>query len=77
LHACWQSSCWLVQARAQGEEPAVFGAADEVIDGVGVAKGGPTRTQAFWQVMTWVLQPTRQAVDVCDWINGVGTSGTG
>jgi len=27
--------------------------------------------------MTWVLQLTKQAVDVCDWINGVGTRGIG
>ena len=66
-----------MQLRAQGEVPAVLGTGDTVIDGVGDAGAGPTRTQAFWHVMTWVLQFTRQAVDVCDWINGVGTSGTG
>ena len=67
----------LAGAAESGGARAVFGTADEVIEGVGVPMGGPTRTHAFWQVMTWVLQPTRQAVDVCDWINGVGTSGTG
>ena len=34
-------------------------------------------TQAFWQFMTCVSQPTRQAVDVCEDINGVGVSGAG
>ena len=46
-------------------------------DGVAVAAGGPTTTHEFWQFMTWVLQPTMHEVDVCDWSNGVGTSGTG
>ena len=37
---------------------------------------GPTTTQAFRQFMTCVSQLTRQAVFVCDDINGVGVSGT-
>jgi hypothetical protein len=67
LHACLQTSCWLVQLRVHGAVPA----------GLGVPVAGPTTTQAFWQFMTCVSQPTWQAVDVCDDINGVGTKGIG
>jgi len=62
-----------VQLRAQGEVPAVLG----IPNGLVVDVAGPTTIHAFWQFMAWVLQLTRQTVDVCDWINGVGTSGTG
>jgi hypothetical protein len=41
VHACWQTSCWLVQLRVQGEVPAVLGA-----NGLGVG-AGPTTTHAF------------------------------
>ena len=69
MHVCWQTSCWLVQLRVQGEVPGALGM-------VAVVEG-PTTIHAFWQFMAWVLQVTKQAVAVCDWINGVGTSGTG
>lgn len=62
LHACLQTSCWVVQLMAHDEAPAGLDA-------------GPT--QEFWQFMTCVSQPSRQAVDVCDDINGVGTTGIG
>ena len=54
LHACLQTSCWVVQLRVQGELPAGFR----------VPVVGPTTTQAFWQFITWVSQATKQAVDV-------------
>jgi hypothetical protein len=37
----------------------------------------PTTIQAFWQFMACVSQPTRQAVEACEDINGVGVRGTG
>jgi hypothetical protein len=54
VHACLQTSCWVVQLRVQGELPAGFR----------VPVVGPTTTQAFWQFITWVSQATKQAVDV-------------
>ena len=54
VHACLQTSCWVVQLRVQGELPAGFR----------VPVAGPTTTQAFWQFITWVSQATKQAVDV-------------
>jgi hypothetical protein len=67
LHACLQTSCCVVQFSVHGAVPA----------GLEVLVVGPTVTQAFWQFMTCVSQLTRQAVDVCDDINGVRVSGTG
>ena len=64
-----------MQLRTQGalrlEE--IVGAANRL---EAVAVGGAA-TQAFWHVMACVSQPVTQAVDACEDINGVGTSGTG
>src|SRR6516225_4954546 len=73
LHAWLQRSCCVVQLRVQAAAPPELG----VGIAVGVLAACPAATQPFWQVMTAVSQPTRQAVDACEDISGLGDSGTG
>jgi hypothetical protein len=68
MHPCLQTSWVVVQLRLQAP-------ADEEL--VAAAALAPTTMQAFWQFLAWVSQPTTQAVDVCEEIKGVGTTGTG
>jgi hypothetical protein len=68
MHPCLQTSCEVVQLRLQA-------LAEEGL--VVTAALAPTTIQAFWQFMACVSQPTTQAVDVCEEIKGVGTTGTG
>ena len=63
----------MVQLRVQAVAPPELG----VGIAVGVLAACPAATQPFWQVMTAVSQPTRQAVDACEDISGLGDSGTG
>ena len=71
MHARLQRSCCVVQLRVQAAAPPELGVA------VAVIAACPAATQALWHVMTCVSQPVTQAVDACEDINGVGTSGTG
>jgi hypothetical protein len=49
----------------------------EGVAGATVVAIGAAATQAFLQFMTCVSQLTRQAVEVCEEISGVGTNGAG
>src|SRR5437764_15041966 len=67
MHACLQTSCWVVQFTLHAPE----------LPALAAWVTGPTLTQAFWQFITCVSQLTRQAVLVCDEISGVGATGMG